>query len=186
VKMSLAERCFPCSALGRHWASRYRQRWSRWRPKHRRPPRPLQTPRRPPPAPLRPPQHAGGIGGHRDAPLAISDGARATVTLLHPQQQLRLPHRNSDPRWANHGLAQAKRAARSRPLACDLRFYAAAGRRIRVRPFNRIRRRAGMSTCPTCERSSPRQRSNPSPGNHCLLLRRAGKLQRTHHRQNRK
>ena len=51
----------------------------------------------------------------------------------------------------------------SRPF-CDLRFYAAAGRRIRVRPFNRIRRRAGMSACPTCERSSPQQHSNPLLG----------------------
>jgi hypothetical protein len=57
---------------------------------------------------------------------------------------------------------------------------------LRVRPFNRIRRRARMSACPICERSSPRQRSSPAPGNHCLLLRRAGKLQRRHHRQNRK
>ena len=55
----------------------------------------------------------------------------------------------------------------SRPF-CDLRFYAAAGRRIRVRPFNRIRRRAGMSACPTCERSSPQQHSNPLLGNRCL------------------
>ena len=37
------------------------------------------APAAPPPAPrpLRPPEHAGGIGGRRDAPLAISDGARA-------------------------------------------------------------------------------------------------------------
>jgi hypothetical protein len=119
VKMSPAERCFPCLALGRHWASRYRQRWSRSRPKHRRPLRPLRTPLRPPPAPLRPPEHAGGIGGHRDAPLAISDGARATATLLHPLQQLQQLQlqRNSDPRWAHPRLAQTKRAAQSRPLA---------------------------------------------------------------------
>jgi hypothetical protein len=57
----------------------------------RRPPRPL----RPQPRPLRPPEHAGGTGGRRDAPLDISDGARATVTLLRPLQQLR---HNSDPR----------------------------------------------------------------------------------------
>lgn len=62
-------------------------------PKHRRP---LQ----PPPRPHRPPEHAGGTGGHRDAPLAISDGPRAMVTLLHPLQQLqRLQRlqRNNDP-----------------------------------------------------------------------------------------
>ena len=52
---------------------------------------PATTPRRP----LRPPEHAGGTGGHRDAPLAISDGQRATVNLPHP---LHLLHRNSDPR----------------------------------------------------------------------------------------
>ena len=58
----------------------------------------LRTPLRPPPAPRPPPEHAGGTGGHRDALLAISDGPRATVTLLHPLQQLqRLQplHRNS-------------------------------------------------------------------------------------------
>jgi 3-oxoacyl-[acyl-carrier protein] reductase len=37
-----------------------------------------------------------------------------------------------------------------------------------VHLFNRIKRRARMSTCPTCERSSPRQCSNPSLGNRCL------------------
>ena len=57
------------------------------------------TPVTPPAAaPLRPPEHAGGTGGHRDAPLAISDGARATVTLLRPLQQLQQLRRNSDPR----------------------------------------------------------------------------------------
>ena len=30
-----------------------------------------------------------------------------------------------------------------------------------VRPFNRIRRRAGMRACPTCGRSSPPRRSSP-------------------------
>jgi hypothetical protein len=65
-------------------------------PKHRRP---LQLPRHLPPHPLRPPEHAGGTGGHRDAPLAISDGARAMVTLLHPLQHLQQLRRNSDPRW---------------------------------------------------------------------------------------
>ena len=29
-----------------------------------------------------PPEHAEGTGGHRDAPLVISDGPRATVNLL--------------------------------------------------------------------------------------------------------
>jgi hypothetical protein len=43
-----------------------------------------------------------------------------------------------------------------------------------------------MSASPTCGRSSPRQRSSPAPGNHCLLLRRAGKLQRRPRCQNRK
>jgi hypothetical protein len=57
---------------------------------------------------------------------------------------------------------------------------------ITVRLFNRIRRRARMSASPTCGRSSPRQRSSPAPGNHCLLLRRAGKLQRRPRCQNRK
>ena len=31
----------------------------------------------------------GRNGGHPDAPLAISDGRRATVILPHPQQRLR-------------------------------------------------------------------------------------------------
>jgi hypothetical protein len=48
------------------------------------------------------------------------------------------------------------------------RSYAAPWPQITVRPFSRIRRRAEMSACPTCERSSPRQRSNPSLGNRCL------------------
>src|ERR1700677_5038906 len=58
--------------------------------------------------------------------------------------------------------------------------------RIRVRRFNRIRRRARMSASPTCERSSPRQRSSPALACHCLLLWSDGKLQREPHRQDRK
>ena len=60
--------------------------------------------------------------------------------------------------------------------------YVAPWPRIRVRLVNRIRRRARMSASPTCERSSPRQRSNPLPGNRCLPHWRGGKP----HRQNRK
>jgi hypothetical protein len=67
--------------------------------------------------------------------------------------------------------SQIERAARSRPV--DLRFYAAPWLRIRVRLFNRIRRRARMSASPTCGRSSPRLRSSPAQVNHCLLLGRA-------------
>jgi Rap1a immunity proteins len=47
------------------------------------------------------------------------------------------------------------------------RWAAAPWPRNQVRLFNRIRRRVRMSACPTCGRSSPRQCSNPSPGNRC-------------------
>ena len=93
MKTFRAERCFRCLALGRPWASRYRECWSRWRPKHRKP-------LRPPPLPLRPLEHTGCNDGQRGAPLAISDGTRAApVNLrLRPPQQLQ---RNSGPRWAH-------------------------------------------------------------------------------------
>ena len=49
-----------------------------------------RPPRQPPSAPA-PPEHAGGTGGHHDAPLAISDGPRAMVNLLHPLQHSSAP-----------------------------------------------------------------------------------------------
>jgi hypothetical protein len=60
------------------------------------------------------------------------------------------------------------------------------GRRIRDPPVNRIRRRAGMSACPTCERPSPRQRSNPSLEGIAACLTARRQLQRRPHRQNRR
>jgi hypothetical protein len=79
--------------------------------------------------------------------------------------------------WHPHTIARPKNEART----CSAAWAPEQGP-----PFNRIGRRAQMSACPTYERSSPPQRSSPAPGNHCLLLRRADKLRRRHHRQNRK
>ena len=61
--------------------------------------------------PLRPPEHAGGTGGHRDAPLAISDGQRATVNLLHRLHQLQ---RNSDLRRELLGVGFGHQTKRTR------------------------------------------------------------------------
>jgi hypothetical protein len=79
-----------------------------------------------------------------------------------------------------------KGGLRAALVACDLRSYAAPWPRIRVRLFNRIRRRGRMSACPTCGLSSPRQRSNPLLGNRCLPREPGGKLQRRPRRLNRK
>jgi hypothetical protein len=80
VKTFRAERRFPCLASGRYWASHCRRRWSRLRPKHRRPPEPR------PPRPLRPPGPTGCNGGKGGAPIVMSDvtaasrnGARAAI-----------------------------------------------------------------------------------------------------------
>ena len=79
-----------------------------------------------PPRPLRPaPEHAGGTGGHRDAPLVISDGPRATVTLLRQLQRHQLHHRNSDlrPAFKNACSAPNKKDEGSlcfpRPRVCS-------------------------------------------------------------------
>jgi hypothetical protein len=70
----------------------------------------------------------------------------------------------------NVPLRQKEGGFKPPPRLRGRRYYAAPWPRIRVRLFNRIRRRARMSACPTCRRSSPRQRSSPAPGDHCLPL----------------
>ena len=70
TEMISRRRALSLLEVGRHWASRYRRRWSRWRPKPRRPP---ELRRRP----LRPPEHTGCSGGRGGAPIGMNDAMAA-------------------------------------------------------------------------------------------------------------
>ena len=80
--------------LGRHSASPYRRRWSRWRLKPRRP---LVPPRRP----LRRPEHTGCSGGKGGARIAMSDGTAATSDAMSGERA-----RNERDRPRRHAPAQ--------------------------------------------------------------------------------
>ena len=100
-----AEKCFPCLAWGRRWASRFRAGLSRQWPRRRKPLRSFRTPLRPPPAtaPLNPLGHLGRNDGRDDAAIAVSDATAAMrdgthvapVSLL--RRRLQPLRRNSHP-----------------------------------------------------------------------------------------
>jgi hypothetical protein len=140
VKTFRAERCFPCLAWGRRWASRFRGCLRRQWPRRRTPLQPFRTPLRPTPASaiLNPRRRMGSNAGksgaaiaRSDATAAMSDGAHA-APKSQPRRQPQPLQRNSNPplrtdRQDEQSLMLSSSCSRNGRVVLALRSKCAAG-----------------------------------------------------------